>query len=138
MELRSLSLIVFLSVGSRNVIIRSGEDDVLTIPDDVWDAEKNWTASHPNGGNIVRQVGNDLTPPAQACITIKFVYNNAWVQSSANGNAANAAVAARAVVNEAQKIYNDRYVAANRFGTTITFNLVGGGTCSPERHKYFN
>ena len=127
MELRSLSLIVFLSVGSRNVIIRSGEDDVLTIPDDVWDAEKNWTASHPNGGNIVRQVGNDLTPPTQACFAVKVIYNSAWVQSSAGGDAATAQVRAQEVVNEAQNIYNAKYASANRLGTLITFSLVGGG-----------
>ena len=120
--------IILIFLDSRDVVLRSAENDVLTIPDSVWDAEKNWTLAHPDDGqDMVRQIGNDLTPPTQACLTVKVIYNNAWVQSSAGGNAATAQVRAQEVVNEAQNIYNAKYASANRLGTVVTFNLVGGG-----------
>ena len=65
-----------------------------------------------------------------------MVYNNGWIQSSAGGDAALALTRAQEVVNEAQKIYNDRYTSANRLGTSITFSLVGGGNYVSKVHSY--
>ena len=94
----------------------------------MWDAEKNWTLTHPEEGeDFLRQVGNDLPAPTEACLAIKVIYNNAWIQSSAGGDAATAQVRAQEVVNEAQNIYNAKYASGNRLGIAVTFNLVGGG-----------
>ena len=45
-------------LGKQVIILRDGDNDVLIVPDEVWDAEKNWTMTHPEGQHFVRQVGN--------------------------------------------------------------------------------
>ena len=97
------------------------EDDVLEVPDSVWDAERNESIAHPD---FLRQTGS---PPSSACLDIKLIYNNGWVQSSANGNSANGIQRARDVLAEAENIYNAKFSSSNRLGTAIKFNLVGGG-----------
>ena len=94
---------------------------MVAVPDDVWDAEKNYSNTHPN----LRQTGN---PPSQACITIKVIYTSGWVQSAGGGNSATAQQRALDVIAEAQNIYNTKYSSSNRLQTAITFNLVGGKT----------
>ena len=101
------------------------EDDVLEVPGDVWEAEKNYTKSHPDEHDVLRQAGS--VPPATACVNLKVIYNNDWVQASANGDAALAAQRAADVVTEAGHIYNAKYAAGNQLGTVVTFNLIGGG-----------
>ena len=111
---------ISLLVGSTNIGMRGGDDnDVMTVPDDVWDAEKNYTITHPN----LRQSGN---PPSQACISVKVIYNSGWVNSAGGGNSATARQRAIDVIAEAQKIYNTKYTQANRLGTGVTFNIIGG------------
>ena len=90
------------------------EGDVLHVPDDVWDAERNYTKTHPE----VRQVGNDLTPPDSACITIKAIYDANWVQSSGGDGPA----ALRSVLDEAQNIYRTKYGSGLQLGSSFTFN----------------
>ena len=92
------------------------DDDVLTVPDDVWDAEKNSTHT----------INLRQTLPSTACLSIKVIYNNGWVTSAGGGNLAVAHQMANNVILEAQKIYNTKFAAANRLGTAITFVLVGG------------
>ena len=105
------------------------EDDVLEVPDSVWDFERN--ESH-----FIRQAG---IPPSKGCLNIKLIYNNGWVQSSARGNPTLAMQRAREVFKEAEKIYNTKFSSSNRLGTAIKFSLVGGGNCWSFiiLHKYF-
>ena len=103
--------------------VSNEEDDVLEVPDSVWDAERNESIAHPD---FVRQTGS---PPSSACLDIKLIYNNGWVQSSANGNPTLGMQRAREVFKEAENIYNTKFSSSNRLGTTIKFNLVGGGNC---------
>ena len=112
--------------GSR---IRSGSsdafDDVLEVPNEVWDNERNNSGSSKRGlGKISRQSGN---PPSSACLNIKVIFNSGWVQDAGNGDVNTAKLRAREVLNGAESIYNTKYSSANRLGTSITFNLIGGG-----------
>ena len=96
-------------------------NDVVPVPDDVWDAEKNYTESHPD----VRQTG---TSPSNACVSIKVVYNDGWVNTAGRGNKALAQKMALDVLKGAQDIYNTKFALSNRLGTQITFNLVNSKT----------
>ena len=118
-----------LHLGPTNINVRSGGndvfDDVLEVPNGVWDNERNNSESAKRGlEKITRQSGN---PPSSACLNVKLIFNNGWVQSAGNGDFNLAKQRARDVLNEAENIYNTRYPAANRLGTSISFNLVGGG-----------
>ena len=106
-------------VNLRGVI--NEDDDVLEVPDSVWDSERNESIAHPD---LLRQTGS---PPSNACLDIKLIYNSGWVQSSANGNTATGIQRARDVLAEAENIYNTKFSSSNRLGTAIKFNLVGGG-----------
>jgi len=93
--------------------------DALPLPNGVWDAEKNYTLTHPDRRNTIeRQIGNDLPPPSTACITLKVVYDRNWVQSSGGDGEA----AARSVLAEAQNIYKTKFASNNQLGTSITIN----------------
>ena len=91
-------------------------NDVLNVPDSVWEKEKN----NSNSLNL-RQTG---TPPAQACLKVKVIYNQAWVNSAGGGNLANAHKMAQDVITKANEIYNTKFAAANRLGTAISISLV--------------
>ena len=117
----------FARSDSRDIKYRNNVDDVLNVPDDVWETERNWTLTHPNEKITVRQVGNDLDPPAEMTMSIKVIYNKAWVQSAGNGNVGLAATRAQVVVNQAQQIYSTKFAEGNRLGTIVRFSLVGGG-----------
>ena len=94
---------------------------MLFLANDARDAEKHWAVPISKGTNVVRQ-------GAQACLTLKVIYNNAWVQSSAGGNAALGKQRAIDVLNEAENIYNAKYASSNQLGTAVAFTLVGSGT----------
>ena len=109
-------------VGPTHIEVRGGSvNDVLTVPDDVWEEEKNYTGSHPD----LRHTG---TPPSNACVSIKVVYNDEWVASAGKGKKALAQQMARDVLKGAQDIYNTKFAPSNRLGTQITFNLVDSKT----------
>ena len=97
---------------------------MIDVPDNVWDNEN--TQNHSSNPNT-RQSSD---PPLLACIRIKVVYNNLWVESAGNGNIATARQKALDVIAETQNIYNNKYAVENRLGTSISFNLVTGkSTC---------
>ena len=99
-------------------------DDLLELPNDVWDNEQNQSGvAGDDAAKVARQSG----PPSTACMSVKLIFNNAWVRSAGNGNVALAEQRARDVFAEAQNIYHNKYSSANRLQTSITFNLVGGG-----------
>ena len=98
----------------------NGDDDVMEVPDSVWDDEK----IESNTTLVLRQSG---TPPATACLNIKVIYSSGWVQSSAGGNTALAKQRALDVIAETEKHYTTKFSSANQLGTHISFNIVGGG-----------
>ena len=75
------------------------DDDVLEVPDGVWDAERN----NSKADTVVLRQSN---PPSTGCLNIRLIYNNGWVQSSASGNSALARQRALDVLAEAESIYN--------------------------------
>ena len=103
------------------------EFDAIPVPPNVLDNEKEWEATHPsNGGKTVRQTGDNLDPPANTCLNVKVVFNSGWM-SHFNGDQAAAAAGARAVFDEAERIFQDKFVAANRLNSRITLTIAGGG-----------
>ena len=121
MLLEVLWVLMLPVIKSRGV--NHDEDDVLEVPDSVWDFERNESILRPH---FIRQAG---IPPSKGCLNIKLIYNNGWVQSSASGNPTLGMQRAREVFKEAEKIYNTKFSTTNRLGTVIKFNLVGGGNC---------
>ena len=89
------------------------------MPDIVWDFEK--VKSHR-----VQNIRTTDQPPSKACINLKVIYNEFWVQSVGNGVVATANQLALDVISEAQNIYNTEYDPANRLGTAVRFNIIGG------------
>ena len=115
---------------------RSDDDnDVVEVPDSVWDAERN--RSRWGGERMVEDLRQSSTPPTTACLNIRVIYNNGWIQSSAGGNAALGLQRALDVVAEAQNIFNTKFTSSNQLGTRITFNIVGGGKYQSLQMKEF-
>ena len=102
---------------------------MLEVPSSVDDDEKDWIATHPDefAGAVVveRQTGDDLAPPSETCVSMKVIYNTAWVNIFGSQTAA--ATAAQQVIDETQRIYHDKFDASNRLNSRVTINLVGGG-----------
>ena len=100
--------------------------DAVPVPPNVLDNEIEWETTHPNkGGKDVRQTGN-LDPPANTCLNIKVVYNSRWM-SHFNDDQTAAEAGARAVFEEAVRIYQDKFAAENRLNSRITLAMAGGG-----------
>ena len=111
-------------LGSHSFIVRDdGPSDVLEVPESVWAAEKNYTQTHAKVHDIQRH--SDV--PEKACVLIKVIYNNGWVNSSANGDVSIALQRATDVVTELENIYNHKFHYNNQLGTCIAFHMVGGG-----------
>ena len=92
---------------------------MVSVPQHVWDIENNYIFQSSNLRGIKHQ-------SSKACISIKIVYNNDWVQSAGNGNAKIALQRVFDVVKEAQKVYGNAYTQDNQLGVDITINIVGG------------
>ena len=72
------------------------------------------------------EIRQSETPPAQACLRMKVVYNNYFVNDAGEGDLATAHQVAKDVIDEAQHIFDNRFTTENRLGTTINFNLIAG------------
>ena len=100
--------------------------DAVPVPPNVLDNEIEWETTHPSeGGKDVRQTGN-LDPPANTCLNIKVVYNSRWMRHF-NDDQTAAAAGARAVFEEAERIYQDKFAAENQLNSRITLTMAGGG-----------
>ena len=73
--------------------------------------------------NEIRQ---SETPPSQACLRMKVIYNNYFVNDAGEGDLATAHQVAKDVIDEAQYIFDNRFTTENRLGTKINFNLIAG------------
>ena len=96
-----------------------GEDDMVVIPQHVFDEEKNTTEPDVN----IRQAMNDT---GSACMSIKIVYNKGWLQSAGNGNIEIAQQRVYEVLAETQKIYGSKFSPRNRLRINVTFQLIEG------------
>jgi len=112
--------------GPTSIDVRGGEvpNDMLDVPDSVWEKEKNGT----NFFNL-RQTGSQ---PTQACLKVKVIYNQGWVNQAGGGNVATAHQAAKDVIVKANEMYNTKFAAANRLGTSIALSLVADPTFDPN------
>ena len=96
-----------------------GEDDMVVIPQQVFDEEENITEPYVN----IRQAMNDTGTP---CMSIKIVYNKGWLQSAGNGNIERAQQRVYEVLAEAQKIYGSKFSPRNRLRINVTFQMIEG------------
>ena len=96
-----------------------GEDDMVVIPQHVFDEEKNTTEPDVN----IRQAMNDT---GTACMSIKIVYNKGWLQSAGYGNIERAQQRVYEVLAETQKIYGSKFSPRNRLKTNVTFQMIEG------------
>ena len=114
---------MILFIGPTSIDVRGGEipNDMLDVPDSVWEKEKNGSSSVN-----LRQTGSQ---PTQACLKVKVIYNQGWVNSAGGGNVATAHQAAKDVIVKANEMYNTKFAAANRLGTSIALSLVAGKHC---------
>ena len=99
-----------------------GGDIAIEVPDSVWEREKNATRNRGES-----RFGRQSNPPSAACLNIRVIYNQGWVNSAGGGNNALAVQRLNDVIAEADRIYKTRYAPANRLQTAITWNVVGGG-----------
>ena len=78
--------------GPTSIDVRGGEvpNDMLEVPDSVWEKEKNGT-TFVN----LRQTGSQ---PTQVCLKVKVIYNQGWVNQAGGGNVATAHQAAKDVI----------------------------------------
>ena len=77
-------------------------------------------------GMMRNEMRQSATPPSQACIRMKVVYNKDFVNDAGNGNLAAAHQVAKDVVHVAQDIYSNRFSPENRLGTEFFFDLIAG------------
>ena len=96
-----------------------GENDMVVIPQHVFDEEENTTEQYVN----IRQAMNDT---GTACMSIKIVYNKGWLQSAGNENIDMAQQRVYEVLAETQKIYGSKFSPRNRLGVNVTFQMIEG------------
>ena len=96
-----------------------GEDDMVVIPQHVFDEEENTTEPYVN----IRQAMNDT---GTACMSIKIVYNKGWLQSAGNGNIEIAQQRVYEVLAETQKIYGSKFSPRNRLRINVEFLMIEG------------
>ena len=99
---------------------------MVSVPHGTWDKEN--TTFYQSSFQPSEET---INPPPRACLNIKVVYNQRWVEAAGNGDFELALCEAIAVMKEAEKIYNDRfdYLQYNRLGIGLRLNFVSGGTC---------
>ena len=85
---------------------RGTEDDVMIVPDSVWEDDANFTAESSGGRLSLRQYGSNLPAPTGSCLNIKVIYDRNWVNQAGGGSAAGGLNAANSVISQAQAIFN--------------------------------
>ena len=95
----------------------SDDDDMVLVPQEVWDKETNYTSQN------LRQINQNIS---NACVGIKLIYNRGWVRSAGNGNAKLAVQRLLAVLAEVQDIYGTKFTERNTLGVYVKIEMIGG------------
>ena len=95
----------------------SDNDDMVLVPQDVWDKETNYTSQN------LRQINQNIS---NACVGIKVIYNSGWVKSAGKGNAKLAVQRLIAVLAEVQEIYGTKFTERNKLGVYVKIEMIGG------------
>ena len=95
----------------------SDDDDMVLVPQEVWDKETNYTSQN------LRQINQNIS---NACVGIKLIYNRGWVRSAGNGNAKLAVQRLLAVLAEVQEIYGTKFTERNTLGVYVKIEMIGG------------
>ena len=114
---------IFIFVSRKEVDLKedegSADDDMVLVPQDVWDKETNYTSQN------LRQINQNIS---NACVGIKVIYNRGWVRSAGNGNAKLAVQRLLAVLAEVRKIYGTKFTERNKLGIDVKIEMIGGNT----------
>ena len=93
------------------------EDDMVLVPQDVWDKETKHTSQN------LRQINQNIS---NACVGIKVIYNRGWVRSAGKGNPKLAVQRLLAVLAEVQDIYGTKFTKINKLGVYVKIEMIGG------------
>ena len=85
---------------------RGIDDDVMIVPESVLEEEANYTQTNPGGKFSLRQYGSDLPAPTGTCLSIKVIYDRNWVNQAGGGSTGGGRNAANSVISQAQAIFN--------------------------------
>ena len=112
---------IFIFVSRKEVDLQedegSADDDMVLVPQDVWDKETNYTSQN------LRQINQNIS---NACVGIKVIYNRDWVKSAGKGNAKLAIQRLLAVLAEVQDIYGTKFAERNQLGVYVKIEMIGG------------
>ena len=112
---------IFIFVSRKEVDLQedegSADDDMVLVPQDVWDKETNYTSQN------LRQINQNIS---NACVGIKVIYNRGWVRSAGKGNPKLAVQRLLAVLAEVQDIYGTKFTKINKLGVYVKIEMIGG------------
>lgn len=111
------------------------EDEMVSVPPGTWQKESSTHAAVGNTTLSQRSAEDEaIDPPPRACLTVKVVYNNRWVEAAGKGDKYLALCEANAVMREAEEIFNGRfaYIPCNRLGVAMSFSFFNGGSMKYE------
>ena len=112
---------IFIFVSRKEVDLKedegSADDDMVLVPQDVWDKETNYTSQN------LRQINKNIS---NACVGIKVIYNRDWVKSAGKGNAKLAIQRLLAVLADVQDIYGTKFAERNQLGVYVKIEMIGG------------
>ena len=124
---------IFIFVSRKEVDLKedegSADDDMVLVPQDVWDKETNYTSQN------MRQINRNIS---NACVGIKVIYNRGWVKSAGKGNAKLAVQRLLAVLAEVQEIYGTKFTERNTLGVHVKIEMIGGSVLTTGVRNYYN
>ena len=94
-------------------------DDMVLVPGSSWDPDNTVSKPRPNGRR-------GRKPPPNGCLTLKVVYNRAWVTSAGRGSLSVARQRLSQVLAEGENIYNQKFLHDNQLGFNVALTLVKG------------
>ena len=99
----------------------------MAVPKDALEEETSYAYSLTDKEHILYKGQH---PPLVTCLMIKIIFNKLWVRAAGwsmparNGSVAKAFQVAGDVLKEAQDIYHDKFIPANRLQSRITLTMV--------------
>ena len=92
---------------------------MVLVPGSVLDLDNTVLDPRPNGRR-------GRKPPQNGCLTLKVVYNRAWVVSAGRGSLSVGRQRLSQVLAEAENIYNEKFLRDNQLGFNVALTPVKG------------
>ena len=116
--------------GAQNIKLNFNDEyDMVLVPEHI----ANFFDNNFFKSSNLRGINNQSS---KACMSIKVVYNNDWVQSAGKGNAKIALQRVFDVLAETQKVYSNMFTQNNQLGVDVIFNIVGGNKAKPNSLQF--